>query len=260
MSKVATRTSAAKTAFDALIDSNWAWFDWIDHANHFQSILKNRIPWNQLHADEKTAVQQRLKTAAPEKQLLLNSFYVTLVAGFEEFLRASIRELTAQIADGKPKFDDISDVLRRMNIRESAKLLRRMDDPPDYFHFNEEDLCRGIGSCVPGSKAIELNSHALSEVESLIKMQNFIDRVTALGKKISWDELAKQPGVKAAMKMPKEHAREVSKSIESRLKLIARYRNRIAHTGGHAADVTFEILSDDSAVLRSLAEAIHSLP
>jgi hypothetical protein len=211
-----------------------------------------------LQGDEIKVVQGRISTAAPEMQLLLNSFYVTLVAGFEEFLRAFIRELAGQIADGKPKFVEISDVLRRTNIRESARLLRRMDDPPDYFQFNEDDLCRGIGSCVPGSKAIELNPHALSEVESLIKMKNFIDRVSVLGMKIGWDELAKQPEVKSAMKMSKESTREVAKSIESRLKLIARYRNRIAHTGGHAADITLEILRDDSDVLAALAEAIHN--
>ncbi|CAH2917365.1 MAG: hypothetical protein CPSOU_3029 [uncultured Paraburkholderia sp.] len=180
---VAKRASASKVTFDSLIEAGVAWLAWIDGASRFEAILKTRIPSESLDAKEKTVIQGRLGTTSPESQLLLNSFYVTMVAGFEEFLRSAIRDLTNEISRQGLRYDEVDSAIIRMNIRESAKLLRRMDSPPDYLAFNEVDLCRGIGTCIPGSGKVELNPGALAEVDGLIKLENFMQRVCHAGQK-----------------------------------------------------------------------------
>lgn len=91
---MATKISPAKTSLDALLESNAQWFDWIEAAGKFESLLKDKIPWDQLADSARGLVQSRLKSMAPARQILLNSFYLTMISGFEEYLRGKIREAT----------------------------------------------------------------------------------------------------------------------------------------------------------------------
>lgn len=252
------RASASKITLDTVMESSGAWLEWIDEAVRLESLLKTKIPWDQLNAQETIFIQKRLGATAPESQFLINSFYVTMVAGFEEFLRSSVRELAAKMSRRNLKFADIDADVRRMNIRESAKLLKRMDSPPDYFTFSETDLCRAVGSCVVGSVRIELNPDAFAEIEGLLKLDGFMARASILGKPISWDYFGNQQAVKDAVKLPKEKARAVGKQLSAELVDLARFRNRIAHTGGYVSDVTLQILQDHRGLLKALADAIDN--
>jgi hypothetical protein len=246
-------------AFDALIEAGGSWLSWIEGASHFESILKERIPWGDLDPKDRKIVEKRLGTTSPGNQLLLNSFYVTMVAGFEEFLRATIRELVTEISGRGFGYDQIDKVILRINLRESAKLLRRVDSPPDHIAFSEGELCRGIGSCAPGSTKVELNAVAFAEIESLIRLDNFFDRAVALGKrKLTWDYIGGQQVVKQAMKIKSEGPRQVGKQVSIELTRVATYRNRIAHMGGHAAEVTLQVLQDDRELLKALVSVIDS--
>lgn len=255
---VTRRSSPSKISFDALLGSNAEWLDWIEAATKFENLLRDKVPWDQLDGAARAFVQQRFRSTAPARQILLNSFYLTMVSGFEEYLRATIREATRQLSIEKPKYDDLSEELRRAHVRESAKLLKRIDSPPEYLTINVEELCRGLGSCVPGSNSVLLSSEAFADVQSLIRLENFIDRLKVLGKPLRWDELASEQAVRNALKLPKSNVRQVSKALKDELETIARYRNRIAHTGGNAADATIEIVTDHRVLLQALSSAIES--
>lgn len=252
------RDSASKILFDDLLESNSAWLEWIDGAVKFESLLRDKLPWDQLNVSDKEFARTRLGLATPTQQLLLNSFYLTMAAGFEEFLRSTIREATRQLANERPKYEDLGVVTRNMHIRESARLLKRMDSPPDYLALNVDDLCRGLGSCVPGSTAVLLSAEAFSEVDGLIRLDKFFERLEVLGKLIDFEKLAKHQLIMDAVKLPKGKPRQVSKAIQDELKKISRIRNRIAHVGGSAADVTSQVLRDHRNLLKELAAAIES--
>lgn len=252
------RPSPSKTSFDALLSSNAEWFQWIEAAGKFENLLKDKIPWNQLDAAGKQLVQERLKSTAPSRQTLLNSLYLTMVSGFEEYLRATIRETTRQVSNARPKYEELDRAVLKVHIQESARLLRRIDSPPDYLALNIEELCRGLGSCVPGSNIITLNPEAFADIESLIKLETFIERMAILGKQVGFDALGAEPLVMSALKVSKGGARAASKLLTGELDTMKRYRNRIAHTGGNAADVTNEILTDHRTLLQALATAIDT--
>ena len=257
---MATKISPAKTSLDALLESNAQWFEWIEAAGKFESLLKDKIPWNQLEGSARGFVQSRLKSTAPTRQVLLNSFYLTMVSGFEEYLRGKIKEATETYSDAKKMYAEVDETVRMTHVRESARLLRRIDSPPDYLTLNVDDLCRGLGSCVPGSDHVLLNPEAFADVESLVLLQTFAERVAIFGLKVSFDVLGKDPAIRDALKLPaRTGAREVGKTLLNELTAMRRNRNRIAHTGGNAADVTTEVLALHRTLVQAVAAAINQV-
>jgi hypothetical protein len=257
---VTTKISPAKTSLDALLESNAQWLDWIEAANKFENLLKDKIPWDQLDGTGRGIVQSRLKSTAPARQVLLNSFYLTMVSGFEEFLRGKIREAAEAYSKLKKKYADVDETVRLTHVRESARLLRRIDSPPDYLTLNVDDLCRGLGSCVPGSDRVLLNVDALADVEGLVLLETFAERVAIFGLDVTFDVLGKDPTIRDALKLPsRTGAREVGKALHKELTVMRRNRNRIAHTGGNAADVTTELLAAHRALVQAMAGTINQI-
>lgn len=245
---------------DALLESNSQWFDWIEAAGKFESLLKDKIPWDQLDGSARGFIQSRLKSMAPARQILLNSFYLTMVSGFEEYLRGKIRETTEGYSNAKRKYAEVDETVRMTNVRETARLLRRIDSPPEYLTLNVDDLCRGLGSCVPGSDRVLLNPDAFADVESLVLLETFAERVAIFGLDVSFDVLGKDAAIRDALKLsPRAGAREVGKALHTELTVMRRNRNRIAHTGGNAADVTTELLGFHRTLVLAVASAINQV-
>lgn len=252
--------SASKTAFDSLLDLNKSWFNWVEGAVAFQSIVSNHIHWEHMSKEHVATIGKRLGTSAPESQLLINSFYVTLVAGFEEYLRGVIREVVSAVNRSKFKASDIDGAILACQIREAARLLKRMDSPPDYLTVNAEDLCRSLGTCVPASKVVELSVEAFADIESPIKMDNFFGRMTSLGISMTWDVFGEKKKVKEALSFQATAgAREVGSAARKEILRITRFRNRIAHTGGNAADVSPSVMSVDADLLKAISDEIDKL-
>lgn len=257
---MATKISPAKTSLDALLESNAQWFDWIEAAGKFEGLLKDKIPWDQLDGSARSFVQSRLKSTAPTRQVLLNSFYLTMVSGFEEYLRGKIREATETYSNSKKKYGEVAEAVRMTHVRESARLLRRIDSPPDYLTLNVDDICRGLGSCIPGSERVLLNPDAFADVESLVLLETFAERVAIFGLDVTFDVLGKDSAIRDALKLSsRAGAREVAKALQTELAAMRRNRNRIAHTGGDAADVTTELLSSHRALVQAVASAINRI-
>lgn len=254
------KNSPAKISLDALLDSNKQWFEWIDAASKFENLLQDKIPWDQLNKNERDLVTSRLNSTAPTRMVLLNSFYLTIVSGFEEYLRGKIREVTEGYSNGKKKYAEVAEEVRKTHVQETARLLRSINSPPDYLSLNMVDLCRGLGSCVPGSDQVLLNSEAFADVDSLILLENFFGRVGIFGFKVGVDVLGKDAVIRGALNLPpRTGTREVAKELEKELAKMRRYRNRIAHTGGNASDVTFEVLAMHRELVRAIASAINQI-
>ncbi|MGY3257045.1 HEPN domain-containing protein [Pseudomonas chlororaphis] len=254
------KISAAKVAYETLLEQNAEWQCWIAGAVEFESALKPHVPWNDLDGWQRQVVGKRLAITAPDPQLLANSFYVTMVAGFEEYLRTVIREVVFSLNAARKKASEVSAAMVKCHVKEAAGLLKRVDSPPDYISINVEDLCRSIGSCVPGSTLVEFSVEALAHIESPIKMDNFFTRMTELGFAMSWDVLGGGTELKEALSLPnKTGSRDVGKVAKSEVERVARYRNRIAHTGGHAADVSPQVMTEDAEILRALCSGVDAI-
>jgi len=254
------KLSPAKVAYESLLELNAEWQAWIIGASEFENAIKPHMPWEKLGNWHKQVISQRLATSQPDTQLLVNSFYVTMVAGFEEYLRALIREVVSALNSSGKKASDVNPSIVKSHIKEAAGLLRRIDSPPDYMAINADDLCRSIGSCVAGSNRLEFSVDALAYIESPIKMDNFFGRLSDFGISIGWDVLGGSAQLKDALKMSGGiGSRDVGKAAKTEIERVARFRNRIAHTGGHAADVSAQVIAQDSEFLKALCWSVDSV-
>lgn len=253
---VRRRPSPALSNFDSVLDAGEKWLTWIDEAERFRAILKDKIPWEQLDGGSRAAVQARLNATSPTSQLLLNSLYLTMASAFEEFLRSQIQECAVDVSAKKPKYEEVKTDLRNLHLREAARLLRRLDSPPEYLAITTEEICAAIGSCVPGSVAVRLCEQALGDVEGLIRLESFIERMNALGRQISFDIIAADARVAGALKLTGSPTRTVAKALRLCVESVSKNRNRIAHMGSSAADVDRTLIQDHREVLRSVSLAI----
>lgn len=252
------RPSPALGSFESVLDAGEKWLSWIDEAERFHAILKDKIPWEQLDGTSRALVQARLKASVPTNQLLLNSLYLTMASAFEEFLRSVIQESATNLSAKNTKYEDMNADLRNLHLRESARLLRRLDSRPDYLAITTEELCSAIGSCVPGSVAVRLCEQALGDVDGLIRLETFFERINALGRTMSFDLIAKDPRVVGALKLTGSPTRTVSKAVKHCVEAVSKNRNRIAHMGSSAADVDRTLIGDHRQVLKAVSSAICS--
>jgi hypothetical protein len=253
-----TRPSPSLSIFESALDIGESWLVWIDEAEQFRAILKDKIPWDQLDETSRKAVQARLKTGSPANQLLLNSLYLAMAAAFEEFLRAQILEAALEVSAKKPKYEEVNDELRKLHLREAARLLRRLDSPPEYLTITTDELCAAIGSCVSGSTAVRLCEQALGDVDGLIRLENFFERMTALGRQLSFDRVARDARIAGALGLAGNQTRHAAKTLKLCVEMVSKNRNRIAHMGSSAADVDRTLLQEHRGVLRAVSLVICS--
>lgn len=253
---MSARATAEKLSFDALADAGTSWLEWVKSSQKFEHVLRGKLPWDQMTEPEKRVVKAKLDDALPELQLLLNSIYITLAAGFEEYVRSSIKKAASRITRSKKTSDKIDSALLRLNIRESARLLKRIDSPPEYLNYDANELCRILGTCGPGSSPVEMNCEAIADIDGLIRLDTALTRLSHLGVKITWDSLGQAPAIKSALKTPKANTRDSAKSLAAMLSEVSKFRNRIAHMGGNASDVTEDLLIFHSQVLKSVVATI----
>jgi len=77
--------------------------------------------------------------------------------------------------------------------------------------LNVDELCRGLGSCIPGSDRVLLNPDAFADVESLVLVETFAERVAIFGFDVTFDVLGKDAAIRSTLKLPpRAGAREVA--------------------------------------------------
>lgn len=256
MATAPVRPSTALINFESILEVGEAWVKWVDGAEEFQAAIKSNIPWDRLDVREKELMQRRLKEQQPSHQLLLNSLYLTMASSFEEFLRSTISQTAASFYGSKTKYEDLSEIARNLHLRETAKLLRRLDSMPDYLTTTTAELCSAIGSCIPGSKSVMVCAEVFGDLDGLIRLENFFERMRVLDKQISFDLLGSKESIAASLKLRGSKARAVGTALETCVAQVSKNRNRIAHTGGTAADVSRELLEEHRGVLKAVAVAI----
>ena len=259
MAAAPTRPSTALINFESNLEVGEAWVKWIDGAEEFQAFIKPNIPWDRLDARGKELTNKRLKEQQPSHQLLLNSLYLTMASSFEEFLRSTIQQTASDFYGVNTRYEDLPEIARNLHLREAAKLLRRLDSMPDYLTTTTAELCSAIGSCTPGSKSVTVCTEVFGDIDGLIRLESFFERMKALGKQISFDVLGGKENIAISLKMRGSKARAVGTELETCVAQVSKNRNRIAHTGGTAADVSRELLGEHRGVLKAVAAAIAGL-
>jgi hypothetical protein len=189
------------------------------------------------------------------EELLYNTNYLSSVAAFEEFLRKSLASAILASVTKLKNFDELDTKLQDLHMKATGRLLARRSNPPQQLiGLNFFDLCRRIGTCIPGGTKFEINAEALCLLDDSMALESFIETLNLFGYQLSFDTLGADPAIGTALRTA--GTRETSKALVNFVKDMVRQRNRIAHTGTTSSEVTYEILTDHIRVLRTLAIAI----
>lgn len=201
------------------------------------------------------AVRTFIGVEAYPEDLLCNANYLSSVAAFEEFLRQTLdTAILASVAKLR-SFDDMDPGLQDMHMKATGRLLARRANPPqqlsglDYF-----ELCRRIGTCLPGSTTFEFNSQALCLLDDALSVDQYLETLRKFGYSASWDTLGAKEELRACFGTT--GTRETRKALERFLADMVRQRNRIAHTGTSASEVSSEVLLEHLRVLGATARAL----
>ncbi len=183
-----------------------------------------------------TALARSFRSREPVAvRSVLNGLFVTVIAAFEEFLRATI--VCAVKETGRPAtFDDLGEPLMMHHMALSGRLLRGATNPPAYPSLDYFELCRRLGTCLRGSDTCELNESAFAAVGGLLGMEPFFKSLDVLGWKMKWDDLCRHKDVQALLST--KGPREAGKRMKVEIQGAVRDRHGIAHSGQSFAELT----------------------
>lgn len=200
--------------------------------------LRNMLDWNQLNIDIN---RKNLATAFMDhrdfrEDIVFQALYVIVHASLEQFIRESIENIIRTINDSHIHFDDIKDSLKQENTYRTGLLLSSIKKPKDHYSIDFNAASKCIGSCHNGSQSFDLYPKAFSlnfGTISALSIEKLFERV---GIKIDWDYFGRSINLKKLFKATK--SRSCSKEVKHMLNEMVSNRNRIAHSGGDAADVS----------------------
>jgi hypothetical protein len=189
------------------------------------------------------------------EELLCNSCYLSSVAAFEEFLRATLDSAIRASVSAMTSFDDMGRELHAAHMKATGRLLARCSDPPQQAAgVNFFEVCRRLGTCMPGSKKFEINSEALWILNDSLSFGASLEMLVQFRYVVTWDLICANRDVQARV-----HAtgtREAAKALRDYLEDMTRQRNRIAHTGTTASEVTVTTLREHLALLLAVSKVL----
>lgn len=228
--------------------------EFVSKSVEVQKVLPHIISWPQAWAEAKTAAQDFMKLKLGFEQTLYNSCYLSMVAGYEEFVRQIIAVIVENYTDECEGFDNIPIEISQLHLVSSARLLTRFHNPPQQLpKLNFWDVARKLGTWVPAALNVEANCEAVSLGVDLLSLTAVSDICIRFGVKIGPDNLGTVPALQTVLSIP--GARNAGKEVDRFLAEMAKRRNRIAHTGS-SADVTRQLFEEHLVLVRELAKAI----
>lgn len=188
------------------------------------------------------------------EQQFYNASYMSLVSGFEEFLRQTLISRIIKEAKSVSCFEDLGEEVHNLHMVATGHLLAKRHKPPQQLkRIDLYDVCSKLGTCVPKSPSFCLNAEAIAVLKPQLDIDNYFSVLNKFKCGISWSKLGGAENIKKYF--------NVSRSCDAKKNLIAfyadmvRHRNRIAHTGA-SADIEEQRLVDHIELLSIFAEEI----
>ena len=133
-------------------------------------------------------------------------------------------------------------------------MLAAVNTPPAHLSIDYYDLCRRLGTCLPGSTDFEINETALTILQRVTELDTFLDCLKSLGFPFEWDDLGRDEELQ---KFFQTHStRETKKELEEAIGDAVRIRHKIAHSGQSLDEITSEIFSQQLKLLELTAHGI----
>lgn len=215
------------------------------------------INWGIMNGEQKAFTNSVFSKRPNTDRTLNNSLFISAVASFESFLTQTIESSIQILNDNFKRYDSYVDVFLNRQIQFSGKMLSSIYEPPHHINIDFHKLCRNIGTIYPDSTTLTLNPEIAVYFRNILDLESFSKFFLDLDIKIDLEEIAKQPEVQKEFES--KTFKDTFKQLEVFLRETIRLRNRIAHTGQSASDITREKLASLISKLNCIAEAINTI-
>lgn len=254
---MAGQPSTAQVVLTSHLSEVAAVIDFYEAASAGRRAVPCLMDWQRDCPAERTVVQRFLKSPDVSDQILLNAMFLSSVAAFEEYLRASLRQALDASAQKAKTYGDLPEGAKVQHVEATGRLLASVKNPPRHLRaLDFDDICRRIGTCTDTSAAFELNLEALSLVKSILGIESVFELLRKFGySTLNWDALGRNAHVKACLGATGN--RESANLLQEQVGRMVETRNRIAHTGA-SSDVTIASLRDHLELLGAVSAALDS--
>lgn len=253
MNKITSNLLAFETHLDELlllIDNN-------EFIPKLKGSLNNIVNWNGIAQEQKQLVQDFYKLKPAPSRSLFNSIYLSAVASFESYLMQTIEAVIENLNSKCTNFEKLPQIFINKHIELTGKILSTVHSPPAHLSIDFFKISKTIGTVIPKSEKIELNTEIAGFVRQLLELEGFISFISDCDIKIDFDTICNHQQIKELFGTTK--TRDTSHQLKTFLEETKKMRNRIAHTGQSASDITSESIRLLTNKLRVVSRRLNEL-
>lgn len=214
---------------------------YIKESLKLKSYLGRIVNWKLGKTYEISLANSFIKNEPVQVRPVLNGLFVTVIAAFEEFLRTIIVLAARHKVQTSRTFQGLDRCFINRHMEYTGRLLASVNNPPAHLNIDFYDLCRRLGTCLPGSTNIEINETAFSYVRGITEIEIFFDCIKAIGYSIEFDDFGRDSRLQKLLQT--SGTRDTSKELKETLRAVLRNRHRIAHSGQSYAEITEDVFS-----------------
>jgi hypothetical protein len=199
-------------------------------------------------------VNRFLKSTATEPTPYYRGIVIILGGAFEHFVRGLLYEAVVTVRGSVASYDALSEKIKKENMRRTGQALATVFEPLDHFEFNYYELCKNLGTCLPGSETFTLNADVFGLYISNMSPEHLVDALGRLGVSLNWDELGSDAGLQELF--GGTGARETANNIQVYLSEFIKKRNKLAHTGSGGLTFSSEEIEEFLKFFRLLSKRL----
>jgi hypothetical protein len=215
--------------FDAALDDLQVSLEFADASSKLRPRLGEFLNRAVMRAEANALVDRFFKHAAAEPTPFYRGIVIILGGAFEQFIRGLLHDAVLSVRRSVKKYDALGEHIKKENMRRTGQALDSIFEPLDHFDFDYYELCKNIGTCIPGSEEFMLNANVFSIYVSNLTPEHLTKAVARLGVSLNWDDVGGDAGLQELL--GGSGARETANDVQDYLKEFIKNRNKLAHTG-----------------------------
>lgn len=229
----------------------------VAQAHELRRHLNDILDWEHAPKEKLEIARMFLQQKDFNPELAYRALFAQAIAAFEGYMRDAIVILAEAIEKSVDVFEDLSEKVRKENIRVTGFLFKDVFNPPDHVALNFDEISSRIGTCITGRKDFLLNRDGFSLTISQITPTQIETALGRLGLHLDWDLVARNQAIRAVLGT--QTARESANKLQLELSTMVRRRNRVVHSFGPETTINRDDLLLTIKLLQAFASGLEDL-
>lgn len=240
--------------FDAALDDLDVSLGFADASTKLRPRLAEFLNYAVITPEANALVDRFFKHTTAEPTPFYRGIVIILGGAFEQFVRGLLSDAVLAARRSVKNYDALGEHIKKENMRRSGQALGSVFEPLDYFDFDYYELCKNLGTCIPGSEDFTLNAGVFSIQVSKLTPEQLTKAIARIGVNLNWDEVGGDVGLQKLL--GGTAPRETANDIQNYLSEFIKKRNRLAHTGSGGLTFTSEEVEEFLTFFRLLGKRL----